>query len=67
VALAREAAEALLAQAGPERLVWGSDCPFVGHESAMTFRETLVELAVWAPDARIRRKLSDTALKLYFS
>jgi predicted TIM-barrel fold metal-dependent hydrolase len=64
--LARELAQALLRNAGAERLVWGSDCPFVGHESHVSFRDTLDELAEWAPDAATRRQLSDTALKLYF-
>lgn len=64
---AREMAQALLRNAGPERLVWGSDCPFVGHEAHVSYRDTLDELAQWAPDAALRRKLSDTALKLYFS
>ncbi|MEJ1962044.1 MAG: amidohydrolase family protein [Gammaproteobacteria bacterium] len=67
VALARDVASSLLSNAGPERLVWGSDCPFVGHEEAVTFDDTLNELAEWAPDAGTRRKISDTALKLYFS
>ncbi len=66
VSLAREVARTLLINAGPERLVWGSDCPFVGHEATISFRETLDELVDWAPDARTRRTLSDTALKLYF-
>ena len=65
--LARELADCLLRNAGPERLVWGSDCPFVGHEAAIRYQDTLDELAIWAPDARTRRKLSDTALRLYFS
>ncbi len=65
--LARELAQALLRHAGPERLVWGSDCPFVGYEAAVSFRETIDELAEWIPDASTRRKVSDTALKLYFS
>jgi predicted TIM-barrel fold metal-dependent hydrolase len=65
--LARELADCLLRNAGPERLVWGSDCPFVGHEAAMGYQDTLDELNTWVPDARTRRKLSDTALKLYFS
>ena len=65
--LAQEAARALLSNAGPERLLWGSDCPFVGHEAHMTFQDTLDEFAMWVPDAAIRRKISDTALKLYFS
>lgn len=64
--LARELAQALLSNVGPERLVWGSDCPFVGHESHVSFQDTLDELREWAPDASTRRKLSDTALRLYF-
>ena len=67
VTLARELAESLMRNAGPERLLWGSDCPFVGHETTVTFQDTLDELVSWAPDPRTRRKLSDTALKLYFS
>lgn len=31
--LAHQLAQSLLQNVGPERLVWGSDCPFVGHES----------------------------------
>ena len=67
VTLAREAAHCLLQNAGAERLVWGSDCPFVGHESSVSFADTLDEYSGWFPDTRTRRKLSDTALKLYFS
>ncbi|MEP7245550.1 MAG: amidohydrolase family protein [Gammaproteobacteria bacterium] len=67
VPLARELAQALLKHAGPERLVWGSDCPFVGHEAAMSYDDAIEEFAAWVPDARIRRRISDTALKLYFS
>ena len=59
-------AQALLSNVGPERLVWGSDCPFVGHESHVSYQDTLDELAEWVPDAAARRRISDTALKLYF-
>lgn len=67
VSMAREAAQHLLQNAGAERLVWGSDCPFIGHESAVTYADLLEEFCSWIPDAQTRRKLSDTALKLYFS
>jgi len=67
IALARAAAQCLLQNAGTERLVWGSDCPFVGHEASVSYADTLEELSGWFPDAGTRRKLSDTALKLYFS
>ncbi len=52
---------------GPERLLWGSDCPFVGHEGAVSYRDTLDAFEAAVPDARTRRAISDTALKFYFS
>lgn len=67
VDMARRLARRLLEEAGPERLVWGSDCPFVGFESAVTYRDTLKDLITWVPDPVVRRKISATALKLYFS
>ena len=67
VVLAAETARYLLREAGTERLVWGSDCPFVGHEASVNYADTLAELASWCPDPRTRRALSNTALKLYFS
>lgn len=65
--LAHEAAQALLRNVGAERLVWGSDCPFVGHESHVSFQDTLDEYTAWVPDPATRRRISDTALQLYFS
>lgn len=67
VSLAREAARHLLQNAGAERLVWGSDCPFIGHETAVAYADLLEEFSDWVPDVQTRRKLSATALKLYFS
>lgn len=58
---------ALLANVGPERLLWGSDCPFVGHESDLTYRGALDSLAEWVPDSKARRRMCFTALKLYFA
>ena len=65
--LAATAAAELLRRAGPERLLWGSDAPFVGYEGAMTYDRALAQLDQWAPDAGTRRALSDTALRFYFS
>ena len=67
MALASKTADRLLQTAGPERLLWGSDCPFVGHESSLTYRDALQNLQEWVPSPRARRQISDTALKLYFS
>jgi predicted TIM-barrel fold metal-dependent hydrolase len=65
--LAQAAATRLLQVAGPERLLWGSDCPFVGHEGSLTFAAALASFQQWVPSASMRRRISDTALKLYFS
>jgi predicted TIM-barrel fold metal-dependent hydrolase len=67
LALGQAAAERLVQAAGPERLLWGSDCPFVGHESSLTFGDTLAAFQQWVPSPQARRKISDTALRLYFS
>jgi len=57
----------LLQRVSPERLLWGSDCPFVGHEGAVSYGDTLSSFEAAVPDARTRRAISDTALKFYFS
>ena len=62
-----EIARHLLERVGPERLLWGSDCPFVGHEGAVSYRDTLDAFAAAVPDAGTRRAISDAALRLYFS
>jgi predicted TIM-barrel fold metal-dependent hydrolase len=63
--LAQATAGRLLREAGPERLVWGSDCPFVGHESH-TYADALRWFEEWVPSAAVRRQMGDTALRLYF-
>jgi len=64
--LAQATATLLLREAGPERLLWGSDCPFVGHES-VTYGDTLRWYAQWVPSAQQRRRITDTALQFYFN
>jgi predicted TIM-barrel fold metal-dependent hydrolase len=64
--LAQAAAERLVREAGPERLVWGSDCPFVGHEN-VRYADTLRWFEEWVPSRQTRRRMADTALRLYFS
>uniref|UniRef100_B0T8Y5 Amidohydrolase 2 n=1 Tax=Caulobacter sp. (strain K31) TaxID=366602 RepID=B0T8Y5_CAUSK len=66
-AIAETVASHLLARAGPERLLWGSDAPFVGYEGRMTYDRALAQLERWAPDLATRRALSDTALRFYFA
>jgi predicted TIM-barrel fold metal-dependent hydrolase len=56
----------LLQVAGPDRLFWGSDAPFVGAEDRMTYSEALATFYRIVPDARARRLMSDAALRFYF-
>jgi predicted TIM-barrel fold metal-dependent hydrolase len=47
--------------------MWASDCPFVGHESSVSYRQTVDWLVGCVPDAEARRKiLGETALGFYF-
>lgn len=57
----------LLERVGPTRLLWGSDCPFVGHEGSVSYRDTLDAFEAAVPDAVMRREISATALDFYFS
>ena len=60
-------ARELVRVAGPERLVWASDCPFVGHEGKFPYQATMDWLAECVPDAAARKQIfGETALKLYF-
>ncbi|MBM3527205.1 MAG: hydrolase [Alphaproteobacteria bacterium] len=60
-------ARELLRAAGPDRLVWASDCPFVGHENQFAYKSTMDWLAECVPDPAARAKVfGETAFKLYF-
>jgi predicted TIM-barrel fold metal-dependent hydrolase len=62
-----EIARELLRLAGPDRLVWASDCPFVGHEGQFPYRATIDWLVEAIPDAAARAKIfGATARELYF-
>lgn len=67
-ASAADYAHALVRDAGPERLVWASDCPFVGDEAQVTYQQTIDWFIECVPNAATRRKIGcDTPLALYFS
>jgi len=63
---AQTVAEALLARVGTDRLLWGSDAPFVGYEKRVTYPDVLRTYRAWVPDAGRRAEIDRTALKLYF-
>ncbi len=64
--LLRTYADSFLACVGPERMLWGSDAPFVGFEGQVTYRAALDAFYDIVPDAAIRRRISEAALRLYF-
>ncbi|RZA26261.1 MAG: amidohydrolase [Proteobacteria bacterium] len=65
--LAQQVAQELIAQVGTDRLLWGSDAPFVGYEKRMNYENVLASYQRWVPDEIKRDEMSRTALKLYFS
>ena len=61
-------ARALIKSADHDRLMWASDCPFVGEEKNVTYQQTIDWLNTCIPDPATRRKIyCDTPLRLYFS
>lgn len=57
----------LLRLMGPDRLLWASDCPFVGHEKEVRYQETIDDVLAWLPEGPARQKVfAENALALYF-
>jgi predicted TIM-barrel fold metal-dependent hydrolase len=53
-------------EVGDERIVWGSDCPFVGEESRISYAQTVDWLKEALPNpATQQRVMSDNAIALY--
>lgn len=64
--LAQLVAGELLSRVGPDRLLWGSDAPFVGYEKRISYADVLASYYRWIPDAATRAQIDRTALKFYF-
>jgi predicted TIM-barrel fold metal-dependent hydrolase len=60
-------AETLLAHAGPDRVFWGSDVPFVGARRPTSYAGELAELSRVVPDAGVRQRMSVAARDFYFT
>jgi len=65
--LAQLVAGELVARVGGDRLLWGSDAPFVGYEKRIAYSDVLASYRRWVPDAATRARIDRTALKLYFA
>lgn len=59
-------AEELLRRVGTDRLLWGSDAPFVGYEKRVTYAGVLASYARWVADPAKRAEICRTGLKFYF-
>jgi predicted TIM-barrel fold metal-dependent hydrolase len=59
-------AATLLAHAGPHRLFWGSDAPFVGAKRPVDYAGELATLNTVVPDPELRAQLSAAAHEFYF-
>lgn len=63
----RPYAQAMLQAAGPERLLWASDWPWVQHESeGITYQSCLDGLSEWVPDEAARRIILAQTPRLLF-
>ena len=57
---------ALLASVGTDRVIWGSDWPFVAAHEGYAYSEAIQSFLAAVPDTLQRRQISETALRLYF-
>ena len=61
-----EYAQDLLRRFGPDKLLWGSDAPFVGHEDAIDYPGTVALFRRWVPDELERRAIGENGYRFYF-
>ena len=61
-----ELTKTLIAHAGAERLVWGSDWPFAAYEDKVRYEDTLAQFEAICPDPGFREQMHRTAGRLYF-
>jgi predicted TIM-barrel fold metal-dependent hydrolase len=64
--VAKACARRLLSVAGTERLLWGTDAPFIGHEHRPPYGEALRRFEELVPDPRQRHAIGLTALRQFF-
>ncbi len=64
--VASRVATVLIDRVGTDRLLWGSDAPFVGYEQRLSYEQVLASYRGWLPDPARRAEICDTAMKFYF-
>jgi predicted TIM-barrel fold metal-dependent hydrolase len=63
--LANELAQLFLREAGPDRLLWGSDWPWVAHEGQYSIAAAIRDFHEWIPDPQARARIDANALAFY--
>jgi predicted TIM-barrel fold metal-dependent hydrolase len=58
-------AKKFLEEGGEERLLWGSDWPFVKLGGQLDYSQTVRWLSEWIPDVVVQRQIDRNALALY--
>lgn len=61
-----EYAQDLLRKVGVEKLFWGSDSPFVGHEHVASYDMAVERFKKCVPDAAVRRAIGVNGRRFYF-
>lgn len=56
----------LIARFGPQRLLWGSDAPFVGHEHVASYAAVVADFSHYVPDPAVRAAIGQAGFDFYF-
>lgn len=56
----------LLKRFGPQKLLWGSDTPFIGHEHVASYALAVERFRLCVPDATTRRAIGENGCRFYF-
>lgn len=56
----------LLRRFGTEKLLWGSDAPFVGHEHVASYGMAIERLKLCVPDDEVRKRIGENGYRFYF-
>lgn len=59
-------AQDLLQRFGAQKLLWGSDSPFIGHERVASYTMAIDRYKLCVPDSATRRAIDENGYKFYF-
>jgi predicted TIM-barrel fold metal-dependent hydrolase len=59
-------AQDLLRRYGAEKLLWGSDTPFIGHEHVASYGLALERFRLCVPDPATRQAIGENGYRFYF-